>query len=107
MIRSLGQIQFQYLLAAARVKLATWSYLLAMIVQAAIFYPMVTYFGILGLASCILISTTVLTVVQTAFIYRTDARGYLPVVATIVWMAAGLACTQPFVQFVNHYIAEF
>ena len=104
MIRSLGQIQFQYLLVGARVKLATWSYLVAMVIQAAIFYPMVTYFGIIGLASCILISTTVLTIVQTAFIYRTNLHGYLPVAATLVWMAAGLACTQPFVQFVNRFI---
>lgn len=90
MIRSVGQIQFQYLMVQTRVHLATRAYLVALIVQAALFVPMVLSMGIVGLALCMLISTTVLTLTQTALLYRRNWHGFVPALATLFWMASGL-----------------
>ena len=91
MIRAMGQVQFQYLMAQARVRLATRAYLVALVVQATLFLPLVKTMGIVGLAMCMLISTTVLTLTQTAFLYRRNWHGFAPMAATLFWMAAGLA----------------
>ena len=76
-----------------QVRLATWAYCAALAVQAILFVPMVTAFGVLGLAFCMLISTTVLTLTQTALLYRRDWSGFVPPLSTMIWMAAGLIVT--------------
>ncbi len=91
MIRAVGQIQFQYLMVQARVRLATRAYFVALAVQAALFVPLVKAMGITGLALCMLVSTSILTLTQTALLYRRTWRGFAPVLATLLWMAAGLA----------------
>ncbi len=90
MIRAVGQIQFQYLMVQAQVRLATRAYFVALAVQAALFIPMVQAMGILGLALCMLISTTVLTLTQTALLYRRRWHGFVPALCALFWMAAGL-----------------
>ena len=90
MIRSIGQIQFQYLMVKSRVRLATRAYFMALAVQAGLFIPMVKTMGIVGLALCMLISTTVLTLTQTALLYRGNRRGFVPAMHTLFWMAVGL-----------------
>lgn len=93
MIRTVGQIQFQYLMVQSQVRLATRAYFAALAVQAALFVPMVETMGIVGLALCMLVSTTVLTLTQTALLYRRSWRGFVPSLATLFWMAAGLILT--------------
>jgi len=90
MIRTIGQIQFQYLMVQSRVRLATRAYFVALAVQAALFMPVVLAMGIVGLALCMLISTTVLTLTQTALLYRRSWRGFVPALCALFWMAAGL-----------------
>ncbi len=96
MVRGLGQVQFQYLLATAQVRLGTRAYLAAMIVQVIILFPLARWRGVEGLAVAGLISTTVLTAVQTLLLERRGVRSLTPFLITLGWMALGLAamCTE-------------
>ena len=60
MVRTLGQVQFQYLLALAQVRLNTQAYVVALVVQAALFLPLVRTWGVTGLAVSALASTITL-----------------------------------------------
>jgi O-antigen/teichoic acid export membrane protein len=91
MIRGLGQVQFQYLLATADVKLGTRAYFVAMLVQMAILFPLARTYGVEGLALAGLISTTALTVVQTIFLQIKGVPSIGPLCWTLGWMGTGLA----------------
>ena len=89
MIRGIGQLQFQHLLARGEVKNATFAYGVALAVQFAVFYPLVVNFGGAGLAISGLISTTVLTVSQALFTNREVTKTcpvMRPVIGTACWM---------------------
>jgi O-antigen/teichoic acid export membrane protein len=89
MIRGIGQLQFQHLLARGEVRNATFAYAVALAVQFAVFLPLVTNFGAVGLAISGLISTTVLTVSQALFTNREVTKTcpvMRPVIGTAVWM---------------------
>ncbi len=64
MIRGIGQLQFQHLLARGEVERSTMAYAFALLVQLIVFYPLVQSLGVCGLAVASLISTTVDTAVQ-------------------------------------------
>lgn len=90
MVRALGQLQFQYLLAIAQVRIATVAYIVAVAVQAALLVPLVNHFGVAGMAICVLISTTALTTTQTWLLFRQSNRGLRPLISTMSWAATGL-----------------
>lgn len=90
MIRTIGQLQFQYLLALAKVHLATYAYMVAVAVQLALFWPLVLSFGVAGMAFAVLISTLALTLTQTVLIYRHDGKGLRPFGSTFAWAVAGM-----------------
>ena len=63
-VRAAGQLDFQLLLAGGNVKAATVGYLVGAVVQAAILIPLISAFGVAGLAVSVLISTVVVTAAQ-------------------------------------------
>ena len=87
MVRGLGQIQFQSLLAKAEVRLATRAYVVALIVQAAAVVPLSRAMGVAGIALSALVSTTALTVAQSFMIARRGGRVGVPLATTIFWCA--------------------
>ena len=91
MVRGLGQVQFQSLLAQAQVRLATRAYVVALIVQAAAVVPLSRAWGVSGIALSALISTTALTVAQSLMIAKRGGRVTIPLAATLFWSALGLA----------------
>ena len=90
-VRTLGQVQFQYLLVRAEVHLATKAYVVALLVQSILFSILVPRFGTLGLAFSSLGSTATLTFVQTYLLSRKTGWGLGGFAATISGVAAGLA----------------
>ncbi len=98
MVRSLGQVQFQYLLARAEVHLATKAYGVALAVQAGLFCGLVPRLGTMGLALAALGSTSALTLVQTLLLARRTGWGLAGFVLTAAGMGAGLA-----VVFFSYY----
>lgn len=70
MLRVFGQVQFQLLLVTAQVRLATRAYVVAVVVQVACLFAFVPYWGVLGLALSVFVTTLVLTVTQTAYLRR-------------------------------------
>lgn len=97
LIRSLGQIQFQYLLARAEVHTATRAYLVALVVQTGLFFALVPRYGPMGLALAALGSTTTLTLVQTWLLSRKTGWGLGGFAWTSLGMAAGiLLAVRPF-----------
>ena len=91
LIRTLGQVQFQYLMARAEVHVATRAYLVALAVQAALFAGLVPAFGATGLALAALGSTTALTFVQSWCLERRTGAGLGGFAITFGAMSAGLA----------------
>ena len=90
MVRTLGQVQFQYLLARGEVRVATRAYAVALAAQAACLVPLVRLAGVEGLALAGLVSTTLLTATQSAFLKLRGDRSFAPLLATLGWMAIGL-----------------
>ena len=90
MIRGLGQIQFQYLLATDRARVGTRANLAALIAQALILVPLAHWGGAPGLAVAGLISTTILTGIQTLSLEFLGVRSVVPFVTTVASMAVGL-----------------
>lgn len=90
LVRSLGQVQFQYLLARAEVHTATRAYVVALVVQAALFFALVPRFGATGLALAALGSTTAFTLVQTWLLSRRTGWGLGGFAWTCAGMIAGL-----------------
>ena len=100
LIRSLGQFQFQYLMARAEVHLATRAYGVALVVQAALFALLVPRLGIMGLALAALGSTTALTFVQTWLLSRGSLAGFASFAMTTIAVIGGLILAA--VQFGIH-----
>ena len=92
MVRAIGQLQFQYLLALAQVRLATYAYLAAVIVQVALFFPMVQNFGVAGMAITVLISTTVVTLTQSYLLQKRVGQGMREFSSTLGWAVCGIGC---------------
>lgn len=90
LMRSLGQFHFQYLLAGARVHLATRAYGVALVLQVLLVALLVPQLGTTGLALAALGSTTVLTFVQTWLISRGSVRDYACFAMTFAAVACGL-----------------
>ena len=93
MVRAFGQLQFQYLLALAKVNLATAGYLVAVAVQVLVFFPLVENFGVAGMAASCLISTIALTFVQAILLWWQVGSRLRPFGVTLTWAAAGLLLT--------------
>ena len=91
LIRSLGQFQFQYLLARAQVNLATRAYGVALVAQILLFALLVPRMGTIGVALAALGSTLVLTFVQTWLMSRGSVRGFVCFAATFAAAAFGLS----------------
>ena len=87
MIRTLGHVQFQYLMARGDVYLATRCYLLALAVQAVIFWPLTSHFGATGMALSVVISVTFYGVTQTWQMSRRGQASWGPMVETLLWAA--------------------
>lgn len=90
MVRLLGMVQFQHLLASARVGPATRAYALAAAAQLLLLPTLGVAFGGLGIALSGLLSTWLLTAVQAAQV----ARGWgalRPLLVTTAWAALALA----------------
>ena len=91
MVRCMGQIQFQYLLAKAEIRVATVAYGIAILAQAAMLIPLTRHWGAAGLAASALASTTVLTLAQSVILWCRSEIRLLPALMTVGWMLAGLA----------------
>ena len=90
MVRGFGQLQFQYLLALARVHIATFAYVVAAIVQVALLFPMVAAWGVTGMALTALISTAALTLTQTILLREKLGDSTKPFLSTVSWAAVGV-----------------
>jgi O-antigen/teichoic acid export membrane protein len=90
MIRTLGQVQFQYLMARARVNLATYAYGVALAVQAICLVPLIVAYGAVGMAVCALLSTVALTGFQTWLLARESGGGWRHLGVALGWTAVGL-----------------
>lgn len=89
MIRILGQLHFQYLMAAGRIHSSTRAYLTALGVQAALLVPLVHSLGVVGLALSCLLSTIVVTIAQMS-VERDIKQLRQPLLQTLAWMAVAL-----------------
>lgn len=90
MIRAFGQLQFQYLLAIAKVNLATYAYIAAATIQVIILWPMVQTFGIAGMAISVLVSTIVLVSTQTILLAFNGNNEFRPMFSTFSWATFAL-----------------
>jgi len=87
MVRVLSIVQYQYLAAEAKVYLATRAYVVAFVVQAALFFPMVWNLDTIGLPLTALISAVVCAFTQAWFLSREGVAGLGPLGGTVVWMS--------------------
>jgi O-antigen/teichoic acid export membrane protein len=85
MLRSLGQLQFQYLLAQAEINVATVAYAVALLVQAVLIVPLAQRWGGLGLAVAALMSTIVVTFVQCLLLWWRSQSRMAPFFITLGW----------------------
>jgi O-antigen/teichoic acid export membrane protein len=91
MAKMINTFEFQYLLSTAAVWVQTRSYIVAALVQAAIFIPMVRAWGARGMAAAGLISSIALAVSQSVLSrLRTGRGGFVPLAMTLAWIAVGL-----------------
>lgn len=90
MVRSLGQLEFQSLLSKAKVRLATASYAVALVVQIACLAPMARAWGASGLAASALASTVAVTACQSLLLARDGDRSLSALAVTLVWGAIAL-----------------
>ena len=90
MVRTLGQLQFQYLMAVAQVRIATFAYVVAILFQIAFFAPVVNAYGVTGLALTMFASTMVMTLTQSLLLQRREGDGMRPFLRTTAWAVAGI-----------------
>lgn len=90
MVRTVGQMQFQYLLTLAQVRLATYAYLAAVLAQVLLFYPLVSNFGVVGMALAVLTSTVVLTLTQSILLQRQVGTGMRSFRWSLTWALIGI-----------------
>jgi O-antigen/teichoic acid export membrane protein len=86
----LGHVQFQYLLSLAEVRLSTRAYVVALIVEAALFVPLVRAWGPAGMAICLLVSTAAYTGAQSLFAALKGLGSIRPFLITSAWVALSL-----------------
>ena len=82
--RILGQIEFQKLMADGSVRASTQAYFVAAIAQIATLPPLIALFGSLGLPLAALLSTVLVTVLQTL----RGSGNQRALIAALVWTAA-------------------
>jgi O-antigen/teichoic acid export membrane protein len=90
MLRILGQLQFQLLLARAQIYLATYCYIIALAVQLLGLIPLAKGYGTIGVAYSVLISTFALTFAQNAIFVARGEMSYRSLVYTLAGIAIGL-----------------
>ena len=83
LVRGLGQVQFQFLLARAEVHLATRAYFVAMLVQFSLFLLLVPRLGAIGMALSAFASASALTFIQTWLLARRTGWGMAGFAATL------------------------
>src|SRR5439155_25543361 len=88
--RALGQVQFQYLLAQARVRLGTRAYVVALVIQVVLLVPLAQCWGPAGLAVAGLVSTTAWAFAQALLLRRHFGSSLVPFLVTLGWMLAAL-----------------
>jgi O-antigen/teichoic acid export membrane protein len=86
LIRGVGQMQFQLLLARDQVRTGSLAYLMALALHAACVVPMTQSWGVSGLALSTLLSTTCVTVSQALLAARTSGDSLIPVFRTLAWI---------------------
>lgn len=90
LVRGIGQIQFQLLLSQDLIRIGTWAYVIALVVQASLIVPLTQQWGVQGLAFSALISTCVVTGVQAALSAQRAGYSLLPVSRTLAWTSLPL-----------------
>jgi O-antigen/teichoic acid export membrane protein len=85
MLRGLGQVQFQYLLAGAQIRAATAAYGTALLVQGVLLVPLTRYWGGTGLALAALASTAVVTLIQSLLMWQRGQGRLVPFFITLGW----------------------
>lgn len=87
MIRTLAMVQFPYLMARAEVYLATRSYVVALIIQAVLFWPLTASLGTLGMAFSTIASVSGYTLAQSWWMWRRGIAEVRPLFETFFWAA--------------------
>jgi O-antigen/teichoic acid export membrane protein len=90
MLRCLGQIQFQYLLAQAEIRVATVAYGIGLLTQAVLLLPLTQHWGVLGLAISAFASTAAVTLIQSAILWFRGEIRALPLLITLGWSFVAL-----------------
>ena len=88
-LRALGQMQFQHLMVRAEIRIATQSYLAAIVVEAVLMFPLAHAFGALGLALASLVSIAVVTGIQSLGL-RMIGQKLLPCGIAFAWTIGSL-----------------
>ena len=90
MVRSIGQIQFEYLLSTGDIRVNSVAFAVAALAQAGLMFPLGGRYGSMGLAWSALASTLVYSGVQTAAMCLRGQARSAPLLLACLWAAAGL-----------------
>ena len=90
MVRSVGQIQFEYLLSTGDIRVNSVAFAVAALAQAGLMFPLGGRYGSMGLAWSALASTLVYSGVQTAAMCLRGQARAAPLLLACLWAAAGL-----------------
>lgn len=85
MLRSLGQVQFQYFLAKSEIRSSTIAYGAALALQLSLIWPLAQVWGALGLALASFASTAVHLLTQTLLAWKQCKGPLLPCAITFAW----------------------
>lgn len=89
-VRSLGQLQYEFLLAGGKIGINTVSFAAAFVTQAVLLLLFDRHWGATGLAATALASTLVYTVVQTILIVLRGDGSLRPLATTLAWVLVGV-----------------
>ena len=90
MIRGVGQLQFQYLLARGQIRSNTFAHGVALVVQSVLFIPFIRLWDVRGLAIANLTASIAYATAQMVFLRMKGEGSYYPLFATLAWMSIGL-----------------
>jgi len=90
-VRTIGQLDFQLLLASGNIRPATVSYLAGAVTQGVLIVPLVLSFGVNGLAVSALISASVVTLVQVVLAPELRSGALRRMGVAALWSVIGLA----------------
>jgi O-antigen/teichoic acid export membrane protein len=90
MIRTLSYVQFQYFVARGEVYLITRCYIIALVVQLLILFPLCRWAEEMGMAFSILASTLVFTMCQNAILVWRGEISLMPIIRTLFWVTIAL-----------------